>query len=277
MAGINKLSEFAIKKAKPKERIYRMADGGGMYLEVMPNGSKYWRLQYRFGGKEKRLAFGVYPPVSLAAAREKARLAKEQLAEGFDPGELKKQEKLNKQVSLSNTFSAVASEFIQKRIAEGAAPVTIEKLRWIIEKKLSPFIGNTLVSEITSVMLLRPLRQIEAEGLHETANRAKRVAGKVMRYAVGLGLADRDPSSDLKDALVVAKTNHRAAITDPTQLRKIMIRINSYNGTPEICTALKLTPLLFQRPGEIRHIEWAEIDWEKEYWEIQKKSCAARG
>lgn len=268
MAGINKLSELAIKKAKPKERIYRMADGGGMYLEVMPNGSKYWRLKYRFGSKEKRLAFGVYPSVCLSAAREKARLAKVQLAEGNDPGELKKQEKLNKQTSLSNTFSAVASEFIQKRVTEGAAPVTLEKLKWIVEQKLSPFIGKTPVSEITSAKLLTPLRQIEAEGLHETANRAKRVAGQVMRYAVGLGLAERDPSSDLKDALVVARTTHRAAITDPAQLRKILIRIDSYNGTAEICTALRLTPLLFQRPGEIRHMEWAEIDWEKEYWEI---------
>jgi hypothetical protein len=147
-------------------------------LEVMPNGSKYWRMKYRFGGKEKRLAFGVYPLVSLALAREKARFAKLELIDGKDPGEIKKQEKLIRRIASSNTFSA---------------------------------------------KLLVPLRQIENDGQHETANRAKRAAGQVMRYAVGLGLADRDPSQDLKDALVTARANHRAAVTDPKELRKILL------------------------------------------------------
>ncbi len=264
----NKLTEVAIKKAKPKEKSYKLSDGGGMYLEVMPNGSKYWRMKYRFGGKEKRLAFGVYPLVSLASVREKVRLAKLELLEGNDPGELKKQEKLKKLIASTNTFSAIADEFIKKREIEGAARVTLVKLKWIIDQKLSPFIGDTPVSEITSAKLLIPLRQIESDGLHETANRAKRVAGQVMRYAVGLGLADRDPSQDLKDALVIAKANHRAAITDPKELRKILISIDGYSGTPEIRAALKLTPILFQRPGEIRQMEWEEINWENEYWEI---------
>lgn len=266
--AINKLTEVAIKKAKSKEKSYKLSDGGGMYLEIMPNGSKYWRMKYRFGGKEKRLAFGVYPLISLASAREKTRLAKLELFEGNDPGEIKKQEKLKKQIASVNTFSDIANEFIKKREIEGAAPVTLNKLKWIIEQKLSPFIGNYPVSEITSAKLLMPLRQIESDGLHETANRAKRIAGQVMRYAVGLGLADRDPSQDLKDALVTAKANHRAAITDPKELRKILISINGYNGTPEIKAALKLTPILFQRPGEIRQMEWTEINWKNEYWEI---------
>jgi hypothetical protein len=231
MAAINKLTEVAIKKAKPKETSYRLSDGGGMYLEVMPNGSKYWRMKYRYGGKEKRLAFGVYPLISLASAREKARLAKLQLIEGNDPGEIKKQEKLKKQVASANTFAAIANEFIKKREIEGAARVTLDKLKWIVEQKLFPHIGSTPVSEITSAKLLVPLRQIEIDGLHETANRAKRVAGQVMRYAVGLGLADRDPSQDLKDALVTAKATHRAAITDPKELRKILISIDSFCGT----------------------------------------------
>lgn len=264
----NKLTELAIKKAKPKEKSYRLADGGGMYLEVMPNGSKYWRMKYRFGGREKRLAFGVYPSISLASAREKARLAKLELIEGNDPGEIKKQEKLNKRIASSNTFSAIAAEYIKKKEIEGAARVTLDKLKWIIDQKLSPHIGRTPVSEITSAKLLVPLRQIEIDGLHETANRAKRVAGQVMRYAVGLGLADRDPSQDLKDALVTAKATHRAAITDPKELRKILISIDGFSGTPEVRAALRLTPMLFQRPGEIRHMEWAEINWEEAYWEI---------
>ncbi len=234
----------------------------------MSNGSKYWRMKYRFGGKEKRLAFGVYPLVSLASAREKTRLAKLELMEGNDPGEVKRQEKLNKRIASSNTFSAIAAEYIKKKEIEGAARVTLDKLKWIVEQKLSPFIGKTPVSEISSAKLLVPLRQIEIDGLHETANRAKRVAGQIMRYAVGLGLADRDPSLDLKDALVVAKANHRAAITDPKELRKILISMYGYDGTPEIRSALMLTPMLFQRPGEIRQMEWAEINWADEYWEI---------
>ena len=264
----NKLTEVAIKKAKPKEKMYKLSDGGGLYLQVMPNGSKYWRLKYRFGLKEKRLAFGVYPEISLATAREKMRLAKLELIEGKDPGEIKRQEKLNKRISASNTFSAIAAEYIKKKEIEGAARVTLDKLKWVVEQKLSPVIGNTPVSDITSAKLLLPLRKIEADGLHETANRAKRVAGQIMRFAVGLGLADRDPSFDLKDALVTAKTSHRAAITDPKELRQILIRIYDYDGTPEIRAALKFTPMLFQRPGEIRHMEWAEINWEGEYWEI---------
>jgi hypothetical protein len=186
----NKLTELAIKKAKPKEKSYKISDGGGLYLEVMPNGSKYWRMKYRFGGKEKRLAFGVYPLVTLAAARENSRLAKLELLDGDDPGEIKRQEKLNKRIASSNTFSAIAAEYIKKKEIEGAACVTLDKLKWIIEQKLSPHIGRIPVSEITSAKLLVPLRQIEIDGLHETANRAKRVAGQVMRYAVGLGRLD---------------------------------------------------------------------------------------
>lgn len=272
----NKLTEVAIKKAKPKEKPFKLADGGGLYLEVMPNGSKYWRMKYRFGGKEKRLAFGVYPLISLATAREKTRLAKLELLEGNDPGEIKKQEKLEKKFAASNTFAAIAAEFIKKKEIEGAAPVTIDKLKWLVEQKLSPYIGNTPVSQITSAKLLVPLRQIEAEGLHETANRAKRVAGQIMRYAVGLGLAERDPSLDLKDALVIAKANHRAAITDPKELRKILISIDGYTGTPEIRAALRLTPMLFQRPGEIRQMEWSEINWEQGYWEIPAEKMKMR-
>jgi integrase len=272
----NKLTELAIKKAKPKEKSYKISDGGGLYLEVMPNGSKYWRMKYRFGGKEKRLAFGVYPLVTLASARENARLAKLELLDGNDPGEIKRQEKLERKIAVSNTFDAIAAEFIKKKEIEGAAPVTLDKLKWLVEQKLSPYIGKTPVSQITSAKLLVPLRQIEADGLHETASRAKRVAGQIMRYAVGLGLAERDPSFDLKDALVIAKTNHRAAITDPKELRKILISIDSYTGSPEINAALKLTPMLFQRPGEIRQMEWSEINWEQEYWEIPAEKMKMR-
>ncbi len=268
MAGSNKLTEAAAKQAKPKEKSYKLPDGGGMYLEVMPTGSKYWRLKYRYGGKEKRLALGVYPVVSISAAREKARLAKAELADGNDPSEIKKQQKISKQISLNNSFSAIAHEFIEKRKAEGAAQVTLDKLNWIVQKKLSPFIGRLPVSEITPVQILNALRHIEAEGLHETANRAKRVAGQVLRYSVATGRCERDTTQDLKGSLVIKKPEHRAAVTTPEELRQVLIAIDSFKGTPEVRAALLLTPMLFQRPGEIRHMEWSEIDWEQELWEI---------
>ncbi len=268
MAATDKLTEAAIRQAKAKEKSYRLADGGGMYLEVMPTGSKYWRLKYRYGAKEKRLALGVYPSVTLSAARKKRRDAKACLAGGNDPGELKKQAKQEKQVAIANTFELVADELLAKRQREGAAPVTLDKMRWILSKKLCPYVGRSPVAEITPSQLLAALRRIEADGLHETANRAKRVAGQVLRYAVATGRADRDVSQDLKGALTVAQVKHRAAITDPKELGKLLVAIDGYNGTPEVTAALKVTPLLFQRPGEIRHMEWAEIDWEQQRWEI---------
>lgn len=268
MAGINKLSEAAVRQAKPKDKTYRLADGAGMYLEVTPKGARYWRLKYRYGGKEKRLALGVYPNVTLAKAREKTREAKEMLEEGKDPGEAKKQAKLQQRAAVANTFAAIGAEYVEKRKAEGAAPVTVEKLQWILDKKLCPHIGGTPVLELKPASLLSALRRIESDGLHETAHRAKRVAGQVLRYAVATGRADRDVSQDLKGALVAMKATHRAAITDPKDLAPLLVAIDAYPGTMEVATALKLTPMLFQRPGELRHMEWSEIDWDQERWEI---------
>lgn len=268
MVASNKLTEKAIKQAKAKDRPYRLSDGGGMYLEVTTTGSKYWRLKYRYGGKEKRLAIGVYPDITLAKAREKRREAKTCLADGGDPGETKKRHKLAIQAATANTFGAVGSELIEKRRKEGAAPVTLDKMEWILNRKLGPYIGSTPVGDLSPKQLLGALLRIEADGIHETANRAKRVAGQVMRYAVATGRADRDVSQDLKGALITPTVKHRAAIIDPKELGKLLVAIEDYNGTPEVKAALQITPLLFQRPGEIRHMEWAEIDWAQERWEI---------
>ena len=237
MAGTNKLTETAVKQAKPLEKPYKMADGGGLYLEVSSSGSKYWRLKYRFGGKENRLALGVYPAVSIASAREKMRQAKAQLAEGENPSTVKKQTKLTRQFAASNTFKSVGQEFVEKRQKEGAAKVTLQKFQWILDQKLCPLLGGIPVSAITPVQLLAALRQIEKDGLHETANRAKRVAGQVLRYAVSTGRAERDASLDLKGALITTKPKHRAAILNPTELAHFLTAIDSYAGTPEVSTA----------------------------------------
>ena len=276
MAGKDKLTEKAVKLAKPKEKSYRLADGGGMYLEVMPNGSKYWRLKYRLGGKEKRLALGVYPTVTLAGARVKYRAAKEGLAEGEDPSQTKKHDKLARQAATQNTFATIGQELLTKREQEGAAPVTLAKIKWLLDKKLCPHIGGISVAELTPVQLLTTLRKIEAEGLHETASRAKRVASQVIRYAIATGRAERDICQDLNGALVAPKVTHRAAITKPEELAPLLAAIDSYTGTPEVTAALKLTPMLFQRPGEIRHMEWAEINWEAAHWEIPAEKMKMR-
>lgn len=276
MAAQNKLTELAIKQAKPKEKPYKLPDGNGSYLEVMPSGSKYWRFKYRYGGKEKRLAFGVYPAVSLSTVRERTRLAKVDLVQGNDPGALKKQIKYTKQLSTANTFAAVAAEFVEKRKREGAAEVTISKIEWILSKKLCPKIGGIPVAEIKPLQLLAALRPIEQDGLHETANRAKRVASQVLRYAVATGRAERDMTHDLKGALIAPKPKHRAAITDPAELAKLLVAIDGYRGTPEVKAALQLTPMLFQRPGEIRHMEWGEIDWGQGCWEIPAEKMKMR-
>jgi integrase len=276
MAGGNKLTEAAVKQAKPLDKAYKLADGAGLYLEVSPTGSKYWRLKYRYATKEKRLALGVYPTVTLTKAREKMREAKAQLAEGDDPGAIKKQTKLAKQFAQANTFEGVGREFLDKRKQEGAAEVTLSKIQWILDQKLCPFIGGIPISEITPIQLLTALRQIENEGLHETANRAKRVASQVMRYAVSTGRAERDIAQDLKGALVTTKVKHRAAIITPAELRPFLIAVDGYTGTPEVKAAVQLTPMLFQRPGEIRHMEWVEINWEQEHWEIPAEKMKMR-
>lgn len=275
--GINKLTEAAIKQAKPKEKQYKLFDGMGLHLLVKPNGSKYWHLKYRHGSKERApLALGVYPSVTLAAAREKAREAKKLLADGIDPAEAKKTEKRAKADAQANTFEAIATEWLAKRKREGAAPVTLAKLEWILTSKLHPSIGKLPIAESTAQQLLNALKRIESDGLHETANRAKRVAGQVLRYAVATGRAERDYSQDLKGALTTTKVSHRAAITDPAEFGKLLITMDSYTGTAEVKAALLLSALLFQRPGEIRHMEWKEIDWQLERWEIPAEKMKMR-
>lgn len=262
------LTETKVKNLKPKDKAYKMSDAGGLYIEVHPNGSKYWRYKYRYFSKEKRLALGVYPEVTLAQARERHKEARSLLAQGIDPNQAKHEAKIAKQFSTANGFADLGLEYLEKRAIEKAAPVTLSKMRWILEQKLNPILGRLPIAEITPVQLLGALRAIEADGLHETASRAKRVASQVFRYAVATGRAERDISVDLKGALVVAKPKHRAAILTPEALKTFLIACDNFTGTQVVKTALQLTPMLFQRPGELRHMEWAELNLDEGLWEI---------
>lgn len=217
------LTETKVKRLKPKDKAYKMSDAGGLYIEVHPNGSKYWRYKYRYFNKEKRLALGVYPEVTLAQARERHKEARSLLAQGIDPNQAKHEAKIAKQFSTANSFADLGLEYLEKRAIEKAEPATLSKMRWILEQKLNPILGRLPIAEITPLQLLGALKSIEAFGIHDTANRAKRVASQVFRYAVATGRAERDISVDLKGALVAAKPKHRAAILTPEALKAFLI------------------------------------------------------
>ncbi|HSB95155.1 MAG TPA: integrase arm-type DNA-binding domain-containing protein [Spongiibacteraceae bacterium] len=273
--GIEKLTDADCRNASPKETRYKLADGGGLNLWIEPSGSKYWRLKYRFGGKEKVLALGVYPTATLKAARKAAKEARETLATDIDPGEIKRQKKLARTIGNANSFRAVALEWFEKEKphwSEGQ----IKRVTRFFDSNLFPWLGSRPIGEINPPELLAVLRRTESKGTIETANRAKQVAGQVFRYAVATGRAERDPTPDLKGALATAKVRHHAAITDPKAVGNLLRAIDSYQGTPTVTAALKLSPLLFVRPGELRHMEWTEIDFDQARWEIPAEKMKMR-
>ena len=273
--GIEKLSDVAAKNAAPKDKPYKLADGAGLYLEVMPTGSKYWRLKFRYAGKEKRLALGVYPAVTLKSARKAARDARDGLAAGIDPTETRRQDKLERSVGAANSFRAVALEWYEKEKPHWSES-HIKRAGWLLEKNLFPWLGHRPIAEINPPELLTTLRKTESKGTLETAHRAKQIAGQIFRYAVATGRAERDPTPDLKGALATPKGGHHAAIIDPKAVGDLLRAIDGFRGTPAVMAALKLSPLLFCRPGELRHMEWAEIDWEQERWEIPAEKMKLR-
>jgi integrase len=261
------LTDVKVRNAKAEAKQVKLSDAGGMYLLVTPQGGKCWRLKYRFGGKEKVLALGTYPEVSLLEAREKREAARKQLAKGIDPGEARKAEKRAGQDKAANSFEAVAREWHsrQKSVwSEGHAERTLQRL----EGDIFPCIGVRPISEITPPELLAVFRRIESRGAHETAHRARFVCGQVFRYAVATGRAERDPAADLKGALTPLKVRHHPAITDPKEVAPLLRAIDGYHGSFVVKCAMQLAALLFVRPGELRQAEWSEIDFENGQWNI---------
>lgn len=262
-----KLTAITVKQAKPKEKDYKIFDGGGLFLLVRKDGSKYWRQKYRYAGKEKQLAIGVYPDVSLKEARERHANARRQLRDNIDPSAAKQAQKLSQVEASANSFEAIGIEWYQKTQHEWSDNHKT-KVEWMLTKNLYPWIGKRPISEITPPELLKTLRRIESRGALETAKRTKQVAGKVFRYAIATGRAERDPSQDLKDALAKPIKKHLAAITEPKKVGTLLLALDGYEGTLPVKTALKLAPILFVRPGELRHAEWSEIDLEAGQWII---------
>lgn len=242
------------------------ADGGGMYLFVKGAG-KYWRMDYRFLDKRKTLALGVYPDVSLAKARKRRDEARELLADGIDPGQHKRDKKLEQVIAATNTFETVARQWLAKTAANRAA-ITQEKVTAWLEHNVFPFIGSKPISIIGPRDVLAAVRLIEERGAFDSAHRIKQICGQVFRFAVAEGVAERDVTADLRGALAAVPKGHYAAITEPREVGELMRSIHGYAGHPYTVAALKLSPLLFVRPGELRAAEWAEIDLDAAEWRI---------
>ena len=242
-------------------------DGGGLYLLVKAAG-KYWRMDYAHADKRKTLALGVYPAVSLANSRQGRDKARKLLAQGIDPSAAKRDDKQATAAAAANTFEAVAREWLVKTESDRAAITHLKVVTWL-EKDAFPFIGNMPISTIKPRDVLdRVVRKVEARGAIDTAHRLKQLCGQVFRYAVATGSAERDVTQDLKGALTTTATKHHAAITEPKQAGELMRSIFAYAGHPCTVAALKLCPLVFVRPGELRTAEWAEIDLEAAEWRI---------
>jgi integrase len=263
------LTDLAIRKIQPLPTVKRYFDGGGLYLEVSPAGGKWWRWKYRHAGKEKRLALGVYPEVGLAAARSKRDEARKLIAAGIDPGVQRKAQKRAAILSAENSFEVVALSWLetQHRTLE---PITIRKAKSMLEMWAFPWLGSLPVTDIKPLQVLDVLRRLEARGAHETAHRLKARIAQIYRYAIVNGLAETNPAGDMRGALQPIISTPRAAITDPHLVGQLLRAIDGFSGTFAVCCALKLSALLFVRPGELRTAEWSEFQLEGEnpVWNI---------
>lgn len=261
------LTDVKVRNAKPGDKQQKLYDYDGMYLLVTTNGGKCWRLKYRYSGKEKVLALGTYPEISLAEAREKRDAARKLLSNDVDPGEIRKAQKAAKIVTSENSFEVVAREWHGRFISswtEGHAVTILSRL----ERDVFPWIGGRPVGDVSAPELLMVLRRVESRGALETSHRIRTVCGQVFRYAVATGRAVRDPSADLRGALPPTTKRHHAAVTDPKEVAEILRAIDGYKGGLVVKCALKLAPLVFLRPGELRHAEWTEFDLEANEWNV---------
>lgn len=267
------LTDAAIRRAKPAEKPQKLTDGGGLYLYITTAGARSWRWKYRIAGKEKLLSIGLYPDVSLARAREARDEARRLLARGVDPGAQKRAAALAHAELGSDNFEAIANEWMTTRPWVLGYKTKVEA--WL-KNDVHPWIGSRAVSDLTAPDFLRVARRIEDRGAIESAHRIMQNCGQIMRYAIATGRAERNPVADLKGALAPPKEAHHAAITDPAQLGGLLRSIETYGGSLITCMALRLAPLVFLRPGELRHAEWDEFDLQAGVWTIPANKMKMR-
>lgn len=260
------LTDMKVQKAKPQDKPITLFDGGGLFLMVTPSGGKLWRFKYRYDGKQKLLALGAYPEVSLADARHKREDARKLLASNNDPGAVRKaQNQANTQKS--ETFETIAREWF-KKFSQRWKETHSSRIIRSLERDVFPWIGTQSIAEIKAPELLAVLRRVETRGTLDTVHRIRTICGQIFRYAVASGRAERDPSGDLKGAIPPPQEGHMAAIIEPAKVGELLRAIDGYQGSVAVQCALKLAPLVFVRPGELRNMEWVEIDFENAQWNI---------
>ncbi len=259
------LTDTAVKNAKPSIKVQKLSDGGGMYLEVTPRGGKRWRFKYRYAGKEKLLSLGVYPETALKVARERREELRKLLAGGIDPSENRKATRSAKAESAANSFEVIAREWLEKKkinLAEGYSA----RLLSLLERDLFPWLGKRPIIELTPREILNCTQRIETRGALDTAHRALHVCGQIFRFAVATARVERDPTSDLRGSLPPLKGGHFAAVTDPAQLGKLLNALDGYEGSFIVKCALRFSPLVFVRPGELRKARWRDFDLAAGEW-----------
>lgn len=270
------LTDSAVRALKPRERPYKVADEKGLYLQVTPSGGRLWRLKFRTAaGVEKKLSFGSYPEIGLKEARELRDKARSLVANGIDPADRKRREKRAAKVSASNTFSAVAKDYIAKNRRDGLSDATVAKREWFV-RLVQRSLGSRPISEIQPFEILDAVRPFEAAKNDEKAHRTLQFIGQVFRYAVANQIAASDPTRDLRGALSKRKPKNFAAILEPTRLAQLLRDIHGYDGLPLTKLALQLSPLVFVRPGELRRAEWSEIDLAAAIWRLPAAKMKGR-
>ena len=259
------LTDIGIRTAKPHEKSIKMTDGGGLYLLLNTNGSKWWRLDYRFDGKRKTLSVGVYPEISLKDARERRDAARKLLADGVAPGAQRKAAKATRAALNANSFEIVCREWLENK-RSNIEEAQYKKALARLEKDVFPWMGKHPIAEITAPEVLAVLRRIDARGARYTAHKVKSEISQCFRYAIATGRAERDPCPDLKGAIPAPKTENLPSITDPKSFAELLRAIDGFKGTFVVRCALLLAPLLFVRPGELRKAEWGGFNLEKGEW-----------
>ncbi|WP_242120997.1 tyrosine-type recombinase/integrase [Sphingomonas lacusdianchii] len=269
------LTYIQINAAKPREKAWQLSDSQNLYLVVQPNGSKLWRFNYRFLDKQKKLHLGGWPAVSLADERARRDDAKKKLAEGIDPALERKRARIAAKYAAANTFQAVAEEWLVKCERDGLAPVTVDKIRWLLAKAY-PLIGTIPIAQITPHEALAVLRAVEATGAYESARRMRSVLSRVFRYGVATVRCEKDVAADLRGAIVVPKVKHFAAITRPSEVGALLRAIDGYTGHKVTVMAMRLSPHVLLRPGELRQAEWSDIDFDEAIWFVPAEHMKMR-
>jgi len=268
------LTEMKVRNAKPREKFYKLSDSGGLYLHVTEKGSKLWRFKYRYDGKQKLLAFSTYPEISLLDARRRRDDARRLLANNVDPGAVRKAQK-QAEVEETDTFEVIVREWHEKFKSKWTEGHALKILR-SLELDVFPWIGTRPIKDIKAPELLTVLRRVESRGVLEGAHRVRGICNQIFRYAVATGRAERNPAQDLIGSLPPAKEKHLAAITEPNKVRALLRAIDGYSGSYVVKLALQLSPLVFVRPGELRHMEWSEVDFDNAIWSIPAEKMKMR-